>query len=141
MQDTPHSAAVIPLHSGYSTHTAIPTQAPLEPPAWLSPLARRHWAEIAASLSKHNIINELDQDLLAVYCSTFARFIELDERLEQTGMVQVTSTGYEAETGTFTAWNKLLKPIMAYAKQLGLTPPARVALRLTDPDQVDLFLS
>ena len=140
MQDISHSAAVIPLHSGYSTHTATLTQAPLEPPAWLSPLARRHWAEIAASLNKHNIINELDQDLLAVYCSTFARFIELDERLEQTSMVQVTSTGYEAETGIFTAWNKLLKPIMAYAKQLGLTPPARVALRLTDPEQTDLFL-
>jgi P27 family predicted phage terminase small subunit len=124
--------------------TGVPTSKPIavgipEPPEWLSPLSRKHWHEIAENLVRHNIINELDADMLAVYCSTFARFIELDEKLELVGMTQKTSTGYEAETGTFTAWNKLLKPIMAYAKQLGLTPPARVAMRLSDPGQVDLF--
>lgn len=116
-------------------------------PAWLTPLARKHWEEIAESLTRHRIINELDADMLAVYCSTFARFIALDEKLERMaledpegmGMTQRAPSGYEAETGTFTAWNKLLKPIMAYAKQLGLTPPARVALRIGDPSQNDLF--
>jgi P27 family predicted phage terminase small subunit len=140
MQTLTHCAAVIDLHSGHNARAApqLPHNTPLTPPPWLTPLARKHWDEIAVSLLKHNIINELDQDMLAVYCSTFARFIELDIELEKVGMTQKTSTGYEAETGTFTAWNKLLKPIMAYAKQLGLTPPARVALRLTDPEQTDL---
>lgn len=142
MEDTGSIATVI----RFPASNALPDAPPAsiiggvpEPPIWLTPLSRKHWDEIALSLAKHNIVNELDADMLAVYCSTFARFIELDEKLEIVGMTQKTTSGYEAETGTFTAWNKLLKPIMAYAKQLGLTPPARVAMRISDPGQVDLF--
>lgn len=140
--DESNTATVIPFRGAMikdDFHIASIAGGVPEPPAWLTPLSRKHWDEIALSLAKHNIVNELDADMLAVYCSTFARFIELDEQLEIVGMTQKTATGYEAETGTFTAWNKLLKPIMAYAKQLGLTPPARVAMRITNPGQVDLF--
>lgn len=137
------TAAVIPFRQGLAearkTSTVPLLTGATTPPDWLTPLARKHWDEIAPELGKHKITNELDSDMLAVYCSTFARFIELDIKLEEIGMTQKTSTGYEAETGTFTAWNKLLKPIMAYAKQLGMTPPARVAMRLSDPNQTDIF--
>ena len=143
MSEPQQTATVYDFASGLAAATA--TRAPAittgipEPPPWLTPLSRKHWDEIAPNLSKHQITNELDADMLAVYCSTFARFIELDNQLEEVGMTQKTTTGYEAETGTFTAWNKLLKPIMAYAKQLGLTPPARVAMRIGDPNQSDIF--
>lgn len=138
--EEPSTATVIPFRPAQvviDASTASVINGVPEPPAWLSRLSRKHWDEIALSLSRHNIVNELDADMLAVYCSTFARFIELDEKLEEVGMTQITASGYEAETGTFTAWNKLLKPIMAYAKQLGLTPPARVAMRISSPGQTD----
>lgn len=107
-------------------------------PEYLTPLAQKHWPELVESLGHHGIINELDRDVLGVYCSLIARFIELDEKLDEVGMTQMTKSGYEAETGTFTAWNKLIKPIMAYAKQLGLTPPARIAMQSKDPAQSEL---
>lgn len=109
-----------------------------ECPDYLTPLAKEHWAEIAPSLGKRGIINELDKDVLGIYCSLLARFIKLDQQLDEVGMTQKAPSGYEAETGTFTAWNKLLKPIMNYAKQLGLTPPARVAIHAVNPGQGEL---
>lgn len=142
--ETQTTATVIPFRAAQAPEPA-PSESfagtTLTPPDWVQkkPRVLKHWQEISESLLRHKIINELDRDALAVYCSTFAKFIELDDRLEETGMTQKTTTGYEAETGTFTAWNKLLKPIMAYAKQLGLTPPARVAMRLGDPGQTDIF--
>lgn len=123
----------------YTSQTSISESTDLpECPDYLTDLAKKHWAEIAPSLSKRGIINELDRDALGIYCSLMARFIELDQKLDTAGMTQMTKTGYEAETGTFTAWNKLLKPIMNYAKQLGLTPPARIAIHARDPGQGEL---
>lgn len=109
-----------------------------ECPDYLTDLAKKHWPELVESLGRHGLINELDRDVLGIYCSMLARFIELDIKLDEVGMTQMTKSGYEAETGTFTAWNKLIKPIMNYAKQLGLTPPARVAIAARDPQQGDL---
>jgi len=109
-------------------------------PDYLSPLAKQHWPELLQSLGRHNkAINELDKDAIGVYCAIMARFITLDNKLDKVGMTQVSPKGYEAETATFTAWKSLLKSLLTYAKQLGLTPPARVALRLTDPNQTDLL--
>ena len=143
MEDNSHTATILSFQQRQAeiqnSNQSQAAPAALAPPDWLTKRARKHWDEIAPELSKHKITNELDTDMLAVYCSTFARFIDLDIELEEKGMTQKTSTGYEAETGTFTAWNKLLKPIMAYAKQLGMTPPARVAMRLQDPNQTDIF--
>lgn len=112
-----------------------------ECPDYLNAKAKEHWPELVKDLGNHGIINELDKDMLGIYCNMFARFIELDERLndpEGPGMTQVTKTGYEAETATFSAWKSMLKPIMSYAKQLGLTPPARIALKVGDTKQEEL---
>ena len=110
-------------------------------PDWVDGLAQKHWPELVQSLGNHGIINELDQHILAVYCSMYAKFIELDIRLndpEGPGMTQLTKTGYEAETATFTAWKSMVKPLMSYAKQLGLTPPARIAMKTAAPGQEEL---
>jgi P27 family predicted phage terminase small subunit len=124
-------------YASSSTNNAPPDLLP-ECPDYLTDKAKKHWAEIAPSLGNRGIVNELDRDVLGIYCSLLARFIELDNQLEIVGMTQMTKTGYEAETGTFTAWNKLLKPIMNYAKQLGLTPPARIAMHAINPGQGEL---
>ncbi len=109
-------------------------------PDYLTPLAKKHWPELVESLGRHKIINELDKDVLGIYCSMVARFIELDIKLDDVGITQKSPKGYEAETATFTAWKSLLKQILSYAKQLGLTPPARVALQANNnPQQTDLL--
>ena len=110
-------------------------------PDYLSDKAKAHWPELVKDLGNHGIINELDKDMLGIYCNMFARFIELDEKLndpEGPGMTQLTKNKYEVETATFTAWKSMLKPIMSYAKQLGLTPPARIAMKVTDAKQEEM---
>ena len=112
-----------------------------ECPEYLSPLAKQHWPELVESLGSHGIINELDKDMLGIYCSMMARFITLDEALndpEGPGVTQKTPKGYEVETATYNSWKGLIKPLMSYAGKLGLTPPARLALKMSDPSQEKL---
>ena len=126
---------------GEVERTASPNSQLPECPEYLSELAKKHWPELVESLGRHGIINELDKDMLGIYCSMFAKWIELDERLndpEGPGMTQKTKTGYEAETATFTAWKSMVKPLMSYANKLGLTPPARLALKTAAPGQEEL---
>lgn len=109
------------------------------PPEWLTPRGKKHWPELYESLQHHKIINELDTDVLAIYCSTIARFIEADIELETSGMTQQTQNGYQQLTAAYVAWRDLSSQVLKFAKQLGLTPPARVQMKLGNPDQSDLF--
>lgn len=108
-------------------------------PDYLSDKAKKHWHELVPNLGERKLINELDKDVLSIYCTLLVRWLELDKMLDEDGMVQVTQKGYIAETGTFTAWKSVTKPILTYAKQLGLTPPARIAMKQTDAGQLDLL--
>lgn len=112
-------------------------------PGFLSRSAREHWADIVPQLTDHRIINALDKDVLSVYCSTYALFVNQDERLTngEIEMIAHTPKGYPQISADYVVWRDLGDRVMKLAKQLGLTPPARVQLRLNSGDegQTDLF--
>ncbi len=110
-----------------------------ECPKWLSDAAAEFWPELVDELGRHKIINKLDRDVLAVYCSTLARYVEADRQVEEDGMTQATPNGYQQVTAAYVAWRDMAGQVLKYSRQLGLTPPARIAMKLTDPNQTDLF--
>lgn len=108
------------------------------PPEWLEPRARELWPELAGSLHNHGIINELDQQILAIYISTYSRFVAADEGLGADDMIQKTPNNYEQLSARYVLWRDLAAQCLKFAKQLGLTPPARLALKAGDPNQGSL---
>lgn len=42
------------------------------PPAWLAPLAREHWEELAPILSRGRVLTEADRSALAVLCDDYS---------------------------------------------------------------------
>ena len=109
-----------------------------ECPEYLSDEAKAHWPDLVQSLGSHGIINEIDKDMLGVYCGVFAEYAELYAQVRKDGYTQNTKNNYVQEHPTYTAYKGTLKTLLSYAKQLGLTPPARAALKVADPGQEKL---
>jgi P27 family predicted phage terminase small subunit len=113
---------------------------PPKMPKFLKGAAKKHWNELVESLgNRHKIINDLDADVLAVYCQTYARWLDADAALDEFGMYQVTPNGYRQSSPEFTTWQSLSNMIFKQASKLGLTPPARFQLKTSPSDKQNLL--
>ena len=102
------------------------------------------WKRIVGDLEEIELLDNLDSDMLGIYCLTLSRLEVLnegyDEYVERTG---TTATAKAAEI--FKEIISCKKILLTYAEKLGLTPTARARLavkkaqqREADPD-ADLF--
>jgi len=113
---------------------------PPKMPRFLKGESKKHWVELVESLgNKHRIINELDADILAMYCQTYARWLQADKELDIEGMTQATPNGYIQMSPAYVIWRDLTGQCLKIARQLGLTPPARLQLKVGVPENQDSF--
>lgn len=109
-------------------------------PVFLKGEAKAHWIELVESLGrKHRIINDLDADILSMYCTTYARWLRSDNELGESSMTQLSPNGYAQLSPEYIIWRDLTAQCLKIAKQLGLTPPARIQLKIGAPDGQDKF--
>ena len=89
--------------------------------------AKRYWRQILAKMAGYAILDALDADALAVYCSMLCvklvaeagdRTLGNDERLELMDKADGLSSRLQTHE----------KTLLSYAKELGLTPTGRVHL-------------
>ena len=113
---------------------------PPKKPAFLKGREAKHWKELVDDLGrKHQIINELDGDMLTIYVRTYARWLDAESKLDEFGMFQESPNGYQQYTPHFTASRDLAKQALTFARQLGLTPPARLQMKAGTPESQDAF--
>ncbi len=77
--------------------------------------------------------------MFAAHCDTAARFAEVCEKLEEIeGALDRTPNGYEVQSAWFTVRSKLFDQLVKSAREFGLTPAARSAIK--EPAQQQLAL-
>lgn len=109
-------------------------------PSFLDEKESIHWDELVESLGRqHRIINNLDGDILSIYVRTYARWLYAESQLDLFGMFQESPNGYQQYTPHFTASRDLAKQALTFARQLGLTPPARLQMKAGAPESQDAF--
>lgn len=111
-------------------------------PDFLHADAKAHWEEVMEGYraTHTSFINQLDKDLLSMYCSNYAMWKKADQEVWEEGMTQRTHTGYTALSAAAIMHERLQNSCMKLAKQLGLTPPSRLAMKANVPaEQGDLF--
>lgn len=126
------------IRSGVDSRaTASRALSSIECPDWMSERAKTHWAEIVESFERnHHLVTELDQDVLKMYCTSFANFIQSDEDLQGAKFTQKFKSGAVQVSAEVTVRGQFLKECTSLAKQLGLTPPSRIQMAATkDPNQ------
>lgn len=79
------------------------TSAVLRCPSWLTPEARKVWNRVKKQAAEFDLLDELDIDMLAIYCDAVIKYQETGEQ----------------------SWARI---VASYADRLGLTPAARVRL-------------
>ena len=111
------------------------TKVRLKPPAWLSAEALVIWKRILKQTKGMQLLDNLDENMLAVYCDTMIRYQQLSKpKVGEDGKVEfLTADGVKA----LQAYARLLA---GYADKLGLTPAGRARLVKKDADEkLDVF--
>lgn len=108
-------------------------------PAHLNSVARKEWRRLASTLHSIGVLTVADRAALAVYCQTYSRWVEAEEKLASTPMLLKTPSGYVQQSPWLSVANKQMELMARYMGELGLTPVARARLdigQLNSMDQV-----
>jgi P27 family predicted phage terminase small subunit len=96
------------------------TRVQLRAPHWMGPEARQVWDGIKRKLRKLELLDNLDADLLAVYCDAQAHYQALSASIHRGDNPVDDELVKQAQS-----WARL---ISGYAEKLGLSPNARTRL-------------
>lgn len=112
----------------------------LKPPAWLAenPEAMATWKEIVRKLKGIELLDNLDSELLAIYCDAIVQYRSCTKRLAmpQHREDDLPPAPIDDLIKATQAWSRI---VATYADKLGLTPGGRARLakkkaeRIVDP--------
>lgn len=122
------------------THGAdVPLALP-PPPIWLSPNAKKHWDQLGAALLSVGLISEIDGDVFSLHCSNVAKYGEVEQKLHDLEKwTQHTPNGFVMQSALLQIRNRLQELIIKTAREFGMTPASRSAMKIQKPEQGDLF--
>ena len=125
------------------TNASEPKPEPLLPasPSHLSKEARKYWKESYKLLSDTGILTKTDEDSLALFCETKARWIHAKERLAKDGPVIIAQSGFPVQNPYLQIMNKAHEQMMKLLVEFGMTPAARTKVHAvpTEPKEPNPF--
>jgi|APGre2960657404_1045060.scaffolds.fasta_scaffold154360_1 P27 family predicted phage terminase small subunit len=107
----------------------IPAGGALTPPPDLRPEAREVWERVVAALGPTGVLTSADKDLLRLYSEAFVRYQEAEAMLSKTGPLLKGRDGNFVKNPLHQIVRDNADAVKKYARELGLTPAARVGLR------------
>ena len=107
----------------------IPAGGPLSPPIDLRPESREVWERVIAALGSTGVLTSADKDVLRLYCDALARYLEAESMLSKTGPLIKGRAGEFVKNPLHQIVRDNADAVKKYARELGLTPAARVGLR------------
>ncbi|WP_457541891.1 phage terminase small subunit P27 family [Streptomyces filamentosus] len=114
--------------------TAVPS-AP-DAPSWLDQEAAAEWARVVPQLDALGVLAQLDRATLATYCAAWSKFVAAERLLQGDDLVAERRAGNgPAKNPAWQIWREAATTVAALAKELFLTPSAR--LRSVKPEADD----
>ena len=101
-------------------------------PDWLRPEAKDYWARLMPMLQNQKLLAECDENAIARYCQTLAKWRQSEEFLmkhgESYGMVDATGNTIIKAYLQVNLSIKLSEVLLRLEREFGLTPSARASL-------------
>lgn len=116
-------------------HHPQPTPIRPSPPRHLDRVARAKWRELCDEMERLNLLTRLDGATMAAYCAAYAHWAECERVVREQGRTCTTPSGQVKPRPEFTAARQWLQLMLAYGKQLGLSPEARLRMDLPADDE------
>jgi P27 family predicted phage terminase small subunit len=110
--------------------TPEPPAAAPKVPKWLSKEAKTVWRYHAPRLANVQVLTELDQQCLAIYCCNAARLAKAEVAIAQSGEVIKTPAGFAAPNPWVAVGQKCQEMMLRYGQELGLSPAARARIKI-----------
>lgn len=98
----------------------------LRAPAWLSDDARKVWDSVKRKLRGIELLDNLDADMLAIYCDAVAQYQAITKKLQE------PSINNDEQVKQAQSWARL---VASYAEKLGLSPNSRARLAKKKAEQ------
>jgi len=95
-------------------------------PRDLSEEAKAEWRRVVPELEDIGILASVDRGVLVRYCTAWADWVELQRLLAQSGKVLKGARGHLVRNPLWFMKNDAEQTVSDLAKQLGLTPAARL---------------
>ena len=108
-------------------------------PRHLSPAAVREWRRVVKLLDQLGTLDQVDADVISLYASMHAQWVECNQRVLQDGMIVVSPNGYPQQSPHFTMATGLAKQMRGLLTELGMTPAARTRVGMAAPAPVDEY--
>jgi P27 family predicted phage terminase small subunit len=87
------------------------------------------WERVIAALGSTGVLTSADKDVLRLYCDALARYLEAESMLSKTGPLIKGRAGEFVKNPLHQIVRDNADAVKKYARELGLTPAARVGLR------------
>ena|ERR1700732_21422 len=118
----------------------------LQPPAFLAPAAQKVWSRLVPDLRAAGLLTSIDVDVLAAYCSTYARWREAEDFLKENGLSFVIygdptkknpkgPVKYVQQYPQVSIAQKSLQLMCKFGAELGLSPAARSRIHVEKPEE------
>ena len=115
----------------------IPEGGPLSPPPDIRPEARVVWEQVVAALGRTGVLTSADKHVLRLYAEAMARYLEAEAMLVKTGPLIKGRDGNFVKNPLHQIVRDNADAVKKYAREIGLTPAARVGLRGEIGDQAN----
>lgn len=111
-------------------------------PKHLSDAALIEWRRVMRILSPMGIVTEAEADLLAVYCSAYAQWVQASEIVQRQGLIVLSGNETPMRNPALKIVDDQVRVMGRCMTELGLTPSARVRLVApgSDVDPLDKLL-
>lgn len=100
----------------------------LRMPDWLDREAEKVWKKTIKDMDAFEILDKVDEDVLATYCDTVARYKETTQLIKENGYTEVNAAGSLTVSPYVKVQQSYAKIMMQYADKLGLNANARARL-------------
>ena len=109
-------------------------------PDHLSEAARQEWHRLAQTLHDMGVLTTVDRAALAAYCQSWGRWVEAEEKLQESPTLFKTPSGYVQQSPWLSVANKQLELMGRYMSELGITPASRSRVSVqgaaVEPEQI-----
>lgn len=111
-------------------------------PDFLSDEAKQEWQRITPLLLKLKLITEIDRTALAMYCQTYGRWRQAEEKIKADGLMKNSPNGYPIQNPYIAISNKAIDKMRGLLSEFGMSPAtrSRVKAEETTDDPVEEFL-
>jgi P27 family predicted phage terminase small subunit len=95
-------------------------------------VARAEWRRIIPEIRAMGTLNTLDRAEMVKYCTSWARWQEYEQVIDEVGATFTTDKGYVVQRPEVNMAHKYMKTMSEAASKLGLSPQARSTIKVPD---------